>query len=78
MTRFRRTRAGSRALAGSRAIVTGASSGIGRELARELARQGARLVITARREQRLRELVDELRAAGHEAYHVAGDLTDRA
>ena len=59
-----------------RAIVTGASSGIGRELSLELARQGARLVVTARREDRLQELCDEIRQLGGEAWPVAGDITD--
>ena len=63
-----------RTIDGKRAIVTGASSGIGRELARELCRRGADLVITARREDRLRELVDELRARGRKAEYVAGDI----
>jgi short-subunit dehydrogenase len=39
-----------RKLAGARAILTGASSGIGLELAKELARRGVRQVLTARRE----------------------------
>ncbi len=39
-----------REIHGSRAIVTGASSGIGREIALDLARQGAELVVVARRE----------------------------
>ncbi len=45
-----------RELQDSRAIVTGASSGIGRAAALELARQGARVVVVARREDRLQEL----------------------
>jgi len=45
------------------ALVTGASSGIGRELARVLASQGVNLVITARREERLATLRDELQRA---------------
>lgn len=63
---------------GSRALVTGASSGIGRALAVELARQGARLVVGARREERLRELVDEIRADGGQIEAVIGDVTDPA
>ena len=65
-----------RAIQGSRAIVTGASSGIGREVARELARQGARVVITARREDRLRELAGQIAAEGGRVEWVAGDITD--
>lgn len=42
------------------ALITGASSGIGAELARVFARNGYRLVLTARREERLRELASEL------------------
>lgn len=47
-------------LEGERVLVTGASSGIGRALARELARKGAILAVTARRRERLEELADEL------------------
>jgi len=58
-------------------LVTGASSGIGRELARDLARRGYHLTLVARARDRLEELADELRA-GHGltvAVH-AGDLAD--
>lgn len=65
-----------RTIRGMRAIVTGASSGIGRELALELARRGARLLVTARREDRLDELVAATRAYGVPAVKVAGDITE--
>jgi short-subunit dehydrogenase len=59
-------------------VVTGASSGIGRATAVELADRGARVVVTARREEPLRELVEECRALGAEARAVPADVTDQA
>ncbi|MCH7814689.1 MAG: SDR family oxidoreductase [Planctomycetes bacterium] len=50
---------------GKHVLITGASSGIGVALARRLAASGARTVIVARREERLRALADEITAAGH-------------
>jgi uncharacterized protein len=60
-------------------VVTGASSGIGTELARGLARRGYPLLLTARRRDRLAELCDELRANHSVAVEVMPlDLRDRA
>ena len=58
------------------ATVTGASAGIGRACAVALAGEGARLVLTARREGRLQELSDQVRAAGGSAVIVIGDARE--
>ncbi len=63
-------------LRGKRVWLTGASLGIGRALALELADRGATTVLTARNEQRLNELADEVRARGGEVSVKAGDVTD--
>lgn len=60
------------------ALVTGASAGIGVALARELAGQGAKLILTARRVDRLESLAAELTAKGTEVRIVAADLNDPA
>ena len=62
-------------LSGMTAIVTGASSGIGRETAKLFARQGANVVVCARRERELDTLVGEIERAGGCAIAVAGDVT---
>jgi len=62
----------------SRAVVTGASSGIGHALALELARQHARVLIVARREDRLLRLAEQISADGGQVEVVVGDITDAA
>jgi short-subunit dehydrogenase len=63
---------------GKWALVTGASAGIGIALARELAKRGAKLILTARRIDRLEALAGELKAKGTEVRIVAADLNDPA
>ena len=64
-----------RLLAGKTAIVTGASSGIGRATALTLAQAGAAVVIQARRQDRLDALASEIAAQGGRALAVAGDAS---
>ncbi|WP_127359010.1 glucose 1-dehydrogenase [Actinacidiphila soli] len=65
-------------LAGKIILITGASSGIGAAAARVFTRQGAGVVLAARREARLRDLVDELRDMGATASFFTADVSDPA
>ncbi len=65
-------------LAGKIAIITGASAGIGRATALAFAEKGAHVVVTARREHRLRELCDLIGARDGKAVYLAGHGADEA
>lgn len=60
------------------AIITGASSGIGYEVAKRAARKGYRVAVNARREDRLQELAGKIEAAGGTVLVVQGDVGDMA
>lgn len=60
---------------GKVAMITGASSGIGAAAARLFAREGAAVVVTARRGERLRALAEEINAGGGRALPVPGDVS---
>ena len=68
----------SNTLSGTVALVTGASSGIGEATAAALAAEGATVVLVARRADRLKELADQIAAAGGESMSITADITDRA
>ncbi|HEU5339768.1 SDR family oxidoreductase [Edaphobacter sp.] len=65
-------------LAGKTALVTGASAGIGHATALALAQRGANLVLTARREDRLRTLAAAIESLGGQAVFHAGDAAEEA
>jgi NADP-dependent 3-hydroxy acid dehydrogenase YdfG len=64
-------------ITGKIVIITGASSGLGEATARQLSERGAKLVLAARREDRLIKLTEEIKANGGEAIWQTTDVTDR-
>ena len=58
------------------AVVTGASSGLGKQMARAFAKQGAKVVLLARRIERLEEFKTELEAQGAECLAIKCDITN--
>src|SRR5690348_4475813 len=63
-------------LAGKRAVVTGASRGIGRSIALAFARAGADIAVTARTGGEIAELAEQIRATGSRSLAVQCDVTD--
>ena len=63
-------------LQGKTILVTGASSGIGRAAAIECSRMGARVIVTGRNEERLKETLGQLEGEGHAM--IVADLSDDA
>lgn len=63
-------------LKGRVAVVTGASSGLGVQMAKALAKQGANLAILARREDRLQQLAEEIKTLGVDCMYVVCSVTD--
>lgn len=67
-----------RTIRGTAVVITGATSGIGRETARAFARAGADVVVAGRREERLREVAGEIEGDGGRALAVRTDVADQA
>ncbi|MTH52537.1 SDR family NAD(P)-dependent oxidoreductase [Bacillus mangrovi] len=67
-----------KSIKGKTAIITGASSGIGEAVARKLASEGANVVLAARREDKIRELADELKGSySAEVLAITTDVTSK-
>ena len=64
-------------VSGKVVIITGASSGLGEATAKMLADKGAKLVLGARREDRLKKLVDEIESSGGQATYQTVDVTKK-
>jgi NAD(P)-dependent dehydrogenase (short-subunit alcohol dehydrogenase family) len=62
---------------GQGALVTGASRGLGRALADQLAARGARVALVARQPGALRDVVEWIRGRGGDAHAIAGDISDK-
>src|ERR1700755_1923140 len=65
-------------LLGRTALITGASSGLGKRFAEVLSREGARVIVAARRKDRLDELVKNIVSHGGRALPAECDVTDEA
>ena len=63
-------------LKGKIAVITGGNSGVGAATAKLFAAEGATVVITARREAALKEVADEITAAGGEVYAVSTEISN--
>lgn len=63
-------------LVGSKVLITGATSGIGRETAKLLAQSGCVVAVTGRRQERLEELESEIKGFGGKVFSFCGDLVD--
>lgn len=64
-------------LSGKAAFITGGGTGIGRACAVEFAREGAQVVVSARRNELLRDVVHEIETSGGQALAIAADVTKR-